>query len=187
VFRQGERLFAVRPEKIMLVAGSGSSAIEGNTPVLTAGNSAEEIAVAVSGFADASGVPHSGVRATSGNAGETAQTLSTAPAAVAAPAAVVAPSAAPAASASAASVPPARAAKKRGAVETVVFVGNMLKLWIRIAPEDTLVLAYCPADSAGTDAGPCATGATADPATAWRRGTPVGLTWAEQDEVTLTS
>jgi spermidine/putrescine transport system ATP-binding protein len=137
VFRQGERLFAVRPEKIVLISTSVHEAV--------AATSAHQVA---------------GRPAASGSAGASAS-------------AATAPVAAPVAAASAT---PVRAAKKRGTVETVVFVGNQLKLWIRIAPEDTLVLAYCPADSAGASDGIDA---------AWQRGMPVDLTWAEQDEVTL--
>jgi ABC-type Fe3+/spermidine/putrescine transport system ATPase subunit len=170
VFRQGERLFAVRPEKIALIATAVPAATSAAAATMAA---ALEVAV----------------RPSEGSASATVDVA----ASLAAPAVVAVASAAPGsagAPALVATAPPAsgslaavhavsaaRAAKKRGTVETVVFVGNQLKLWIRIAPEDTLVLAYCPADSAGAEA---------DPAAAWQRGTPVGLIWAEQDEVTLT-
>jgi spermidine/putrescine transport system ATP-binding protein len=146
VFLQGERMFAVRPEKIELISTSVHDAVA---------------AVAATTAHPTAGRPAAAAFAAPGSTGASA------PAATAAAAPVAA-----------ASATPVRTAKKRGTVETVVFVGNQLKLWIRIAPEDTLVLAYCPADSTGPGAGD-------NPEAAWQRGTPVGLTWAEQDEVTL--
>jgi spermidine/putrescine transport system ATP-binding protein len=164
VFRQGERLFAVRPEKIALVvtAAHAETAAPAAATVRSSGGAAAAIvdATAIMAAPTIVAVPS----AAPGSAGASAPVAPAPPAS-----AVLAVTA----------IPAAGAAKKCGIVETVVFVGNQLKLWIRIAPEDTLVLAYCPADSAGEDI-------EADPAAAWRRGTPVGLTWAEQDEVTLT-
>lgn len=63
----------------------------------------------------------------------------------------------------------AREARMRGTIEDIVFVGTLHKIWVRIALDNTLVLAYRFVDS---DCG-------------WSRGSPVGVAWAEQDEVPL--
>jgi spermidine/putrescine transport system ATP-binding protein len=58
---------------------------------------------------------------------------------------------------------------KQGTVEETVFVGNMHKLWVRITPEDTLVMAYVPTEN---EAG-------------LPKKSQVGMMWATEDEVTL--
>jgi spermidine/putrescine transport system ATP-binding protein len=58
---------------------------------------------------------------------------------------------------------------KQGTVEETVFVGNMHKLWVRIMPEDTLVMAYVPTENEA----------------ALPKKSQVGMMWTTEDEVTL--
>jgi len=59
--------------------------------------------------------------------------------------------------------------RKQGTVEDIVFAGSLLKIWIRTIPDNSLVLSYRFVDGAG----------------GLNRGSKVGVTWADQDEVAL--